>query len=137
MRVAREAERSHKTLSDELNLVGIEIRHGRERRRVLKDFAERVGVDDVAAFVAVLLQAEEYGVSVGDALRVYAADMRNKRVMRAEEKANKMPVKLALATILFTVPPVIMLLSGPSIIMMLRAFASMSTGGGGPPAAFQ
>jgi tight adherence protein C len=130
-RVARESKRAHPVLAQELDIVATELRHGRNRRQVMRSFAERLGVDDITAFVSVLLQSEEYGVSIADALRVYAADMRNKRVLRAEEKANKMPVKLALATIAFTVPPVMLILSGPSILMILRAFASISAGDGG------
>jgi tight adherence protein C len=133
LRVARESERSNAVLAQELGIVGSEMRHGRDRRRVLKNFADRLGVDDITAFVSVLVQSEEYGVSIADALRVYAADMRNKRIMRAEEIANKMPVKLALGTILFTVPPVMIILAGPSVVMILRAFALIAQGGGGRP----
>jgi tight adherence protein C len=75
--------------------------------------------------MTVLKQSDEFGVSIADAVRVYAAEMRNKRIMRAEEKANMLPVKLALGSILFTVPPVMVILAAPSFIMILRSFSGM------------
>jgi tight adherence protein C len=90
---------------------------------VLRDFGRRVGVDEVSAFITLLIQSEQFGTSIGDALRVYAAEMRQKRLLRAEEKANKLPVKLALGTMGFTVPPVLLILIGPSIIMVMRSLA--------------
>ena len=85
-RVARELKGTAPVLSDELRLVTQELRAGKERNRVLSDFAERSGVEDVAAFVTVVKQADRFGVSIADTLRVYASEMRNKRFMRAEEK---------------------------------------------------
>jgi tight adherence protein C len=128
-RVARELSRSNRTLAEELAIVTTEQRMGKDRRRVMRDFTDRVDVDDITAFVSVLNQAEEYGVGIVDALRVYAADMRNKRIMRAEEAANKMPVKLALGTIAFTVPPIMIILPGPSVVMILNAFSKLGQGG--------
>ncbi|MGE0408808.1 MAG: type II secretion system F family protein [Amphiplicatus sp.] len=126
-RVASEISRSAKILSDELQLVVGQLRAGKERDRVLADFSDRCGVDDVGAFVTVMKQADKFGVSIADTLRVYAAEMRNKRYMRAEEKANMMPVKLALGAIMFTVPPTIIVLIGPSIIMIVREMAKAAS----------
>ena len=77
--------------------------------------AERCGVPDVSSFVTVLVQSAQFGTSISDALRVYAAEMRDKRVMRAEEAANKLPTKMTLATMMLTVPPLMAMLIGPSI----------------------
>jgi len=77
--------------------------------------AERCGVADISSFVTVLVQSATFGTSISDALRVYAAEMRDKRVMRAEEKANVLPTKLTVGTMLFTVPPLLIILVGPSI----------------------
>ena len=82
---------------------------------VLRDMSERAGVPDVASFVTVLIQSATFGTSIAEALRVFSAEMRDKRVMRAEEKANKLPTKLTLGTMLFTVPPLLIILIGPSI----------------------
>lgn len=129
-RVANESSRSSPELAEELGIVIAQLRAGREREIVLADFAARTGVADITSFVTVLRQADQFGVSIGDTLRVYASEMRNKRFMRAEEKANMMPVKLALGAILFTVPPTIIVLIGPSIIMIVREMAKAAAGGG-------
>ena len=76
--------------------------------------------------MTVVKQSEKYGVSIADTLRVYAAEMRDKRYLRAEEKAALMPVKLALGAIVFTIPPVIIILIGPSIVMITEAMGAAS-----------
>jgi tight adherence protein C len=128
-RVAAETATSAPVLSTELTLTVQQLRAGRDRGTVLQDFSERTGVQDVKAFVTVMRQADQFGVSIADTLRVYSTEMRNKRFMRAEEKANMMPVKLALGAILFTVPPTIIVLVGPSIIMIVREMAKAAAGG--------
>ncbi len=115
IRVARESRSGYPALADEFDMVSQEVKAGKERVTVLKDMAERVGVPDVASFVTTLVQSATFGTSVADALRVYSADMRDKRVMRAEEKANMLPTKLTLGTMLFTVPPLLIILIGPSV----------------------
>ena len=77
---------------------------------------ERCGVADISSFVTVLVQSATFGTSIADALRVYADEMRDKRVMRAEEKANKLPTKMTLVTMMLTVPPLLIILVGPSVV---------------------
>ncbi len=77
--------------------------------------AERCGVNDISSFVTVLVQSANFGTSISDALRVYADEMRDKRVLRAEEKANVLPTKLTIGTMMFTVPPLLIIMVGPSI----------------------
>ncbi len=115
MRVSTEIQSAYPTLSEELALVSHEIRAGKDRATVLRDMSERCGVPDISSFVTVLVQSATFGTSISDALRVYAAEMRDKRVMRAEEKANVLPTKLTIGTMLFTVPPLLIILVGPSI----------------------
>lgn len=131
-RVARELKTSAPILSEELALIVAELRAGKERDNVLSDFAERTQIDDINAFVTVIKQANKFGVSIADTLRVYSREMRNKRYMRAEEKANMMPIKLALGAIAFTIPPVIIVLIGPSVVLILREMAKASSGGSFP-----
>ena len=114
-RVAREIRPGYPTLSEEFEIVSNEMRAGKDRVNVLRDMAERCGVNDIASFVTVLVQSATFGTSIADALRVYASEMRDKRVMRAEEKANVLPTKLTIGTMLFTVPPLLIILVGPSI----------------------
>jgi tight adherence protein C len=125
VRVAQESEAANPTLAEEFRIVGNEMRAGKERNDVLRDFADRCGVTDVSSFVTVLVQSAAFGTSIAQALRVYAAEMRDKRLMRAEEKANLLPVKLTLGTMGFTVPPLLLILIGPSLIEILRALTGL------------
>jgi len=115
LRVAKEIRPSYPSLADEYAIVSNEMKAGKERVQVLRDMGERSGVPDVASFVTVLIQSATFGTSVAEALRVYASEMRDKRVMRAEEKANKLPTKMTLVTMMLTVPPLLIILIGPSI----------------------
>ena len=114
VRVARELRASYPALADEFDLVAYEMKAGKDKSSVLRDFGERCGVQDVSSFVTVLIQSATFGTSISEALRVFAAEMRDKRVMRAEEAANKLPTKMTLATMGLTVPPLLIILVGPS-----------------------
>ena len=115
LRVAKETKQSSPTLAEEFEVVANEMRAGKDRVTVLRDMAERCGVNDISSFVTVLVQSANFGTSISDALRVYADEMRDKRVLRAEEKANVLPTKLTIGTMLFTVPPLLIIMVGPSI----------------------
>ena len=127
-RVGEEMQSSSGPLAQEFALVSHEFRAGKDRISVLRDFASRCAVSDVSSFVTVLIQSTSFGTSIAQALRVYAAEMRDKRLMRAEEKANVLPTKLTLGTMMFTVPPLILILVGPSFIMILRSLGGLSSG---------
>jgi tight adherence protein C len=126
LRVARESRAGYPALAEEFEIVSNEVKAGKERVAVLKDMSERVGIPDVASFVTTLVQSATFGTSIAEALRVYSSEMRDKRVMRAEEKANTLPTKLTLGTMLFTVPPLLIILIGPSIY----GIATQMGGGG-------
>lgn len=115
VRVATEIRSGFPALADEYETVAHEMKAGKDRIQVLRDMSERAGVPDVSSFVTVLIQSASFGTSVADALRVYASEMRDKRVMRAEEKANTLPTKMTLATMMLTLPPLLIILIGPSI----------------------
>jgi tight adherence protein C len=125
IRVGKESRVGYPALADEFDMVAQEVKAGKERISVLKDMAERVGVPDVASFVTTLIQSSTFGTSIADALRVYSADMRDKRIMRAEEKANMLPTKLTLGSMLFTVPPLLVILIGPSVYGIATMLADM------------
>ena len=114
-RVAHELRASYPALADEFMVVSLEMKAGKEKVTVLNDMGERCGVQDVSSFVTVLVQSASFGTSIAEALRVYAGEMRDKRVMRAEEAANKLPTKMTLATMMLTVPPLLIILVGPSV----------------------
>jgi tight adherence protein C len=128
-RVGQELKPGYPALAEELETVSLETKAGKDRFQVLKDFGERCGNADIRSFVTVMIQSATYGTSVSDALRVYAGEMRDKRVTLAEEKANVLPTKLTLGTMMFTVPPLLIILVGPSVVGMMEIFAS---GGVGP-----
>ena len=115
LRVAKEIRAGFPALADEYDTVAHEMKAGKDRVSVLRDMSERAGVPDVSSFVTVLIQSASFGTSVAEALRVYASEMRDKRVMRAEEKANTLPTKMTLATMMLMVPPLLIILIGPSI----------------------
>lgn len=120
LRVAKELRSGFPDLSEELDIVSQEIKAGKDKNTVLKDMGERCGVPDISSFVTVLVQSQQFGTSIADALRVYASEMRDKRVMRAEEAANKLPTKMTLATMMLTVPPLMAILIGPSIYAIAK-----------------
>ena len=127
-RVAKESRAGYPALADEFDMVAHEVKAGKERVKVLKDMSERVGVPDVSSFVTTLVQSATFGTSIAEALRVYSNEMRDKRVMRAEEKANTLPTKLTLGTMLFTLPPLLIILIGPSV----HGISSTLSMGSGP-----
>lgn len=121
VRVAREMSGAHPVMAEEFELLSAQLRAGRERALALRDLAERINLPDVASFVTTLIQSSDFGTSIGQALRIYASEMRTKRTFRAEEKANLLPVKLALATMFFTVPPLLLVLLAPSVVQVIRS----------------
>ena len=126
IRVGNEARNGYPALAEEFETVAQEVKAGKERIAVLRDMSDRVGLSDITSFVTTLIQSASFGTSIADALRVYSAEMRDKRIMRAEEKANTIPTKLTLGTMLFTLPPLLVILIGPS----LAGFAGKMGGGG-------
>jgi len=115
VRVAHELKSGFPDLAEEFEIVSQETKAGKDKNTVLRDMADRCGVPDISSFVTVMVQSQQFGTSISDALRVYASEMRDKRVMRAQEQANKLPTKMTLATMMLTVPPLMAMLIGPSI----------------------
>ncbi|TCM84472.1 type II secretion system F family protein [Rhodovulum steppense] len=126
VRVAREMRAGFPDLAEEFEIVAQEMKAGKDKVQVLKDMAERCGVTDISSFVTVLIQSATFGTSIAEALRVFSAEMRDKRVMRAEEKANVLPTKLTLGTMMFTVPPLLIILIGPSVYAIYDTLSNSS-----------
>lgn len=126
IRVSQELKSGFPELAEEFEIVGQESKAGKDKNTVLKDMAERAGVQDISSFVTVLVQSSQFGTSISDALRVYSSEMRDKRVMRAEEAANKLPTKMTLATMMLTVPPLMAILIGPSIYSIIVNLSGMT-----------
>jgi len=122
VRVAEEIDRVSPEMSEELTVVNLEIRAGTPRDEALRHFSERTGVEDVKAFVSMLLQTDRFGTSIADSLRVHADTLRTKRRQRAEEAAAKLTVKLLFPLILFVFPAFFVVLLGPSVFLFRDFF---------------
>ena len=119
-RVGKEVGRSHPILAEQFGLVGLEMRAGTSRGDALRNLSRRLGVDEVNAFVTLLVQSEALGTSIADSLRVYAKEMRTARLLRAEEMANKLPVKITLPLAFCILPCLIIVIMTPVIIRIAR-----------------
>jgi tight adherence protein C len=118
-RVAEEmTSGSHKAVCDEINLCNMQLQMGRPRREVLHDLGVRTGVDDMKALAAILIQADKFGSSIAQALRVQSDGMRVKRRQLAEEKAQQTAVKMIFPLVLFIFPGIFVVLVGPAAIML-------------------
>ena len=129
-RAASEIGLRSAALSDELNLVALELRMGVNREQALRNLALRTGVDDIASFVAMLVQSDRFGTNVADALRVEAETMRAHRRLRAEERAAKIPLKLLFPLIFFIFPSLMLVLMGPAMISIYRILLPTMAGNG-------
>jgi tight adherence protein C len=105
-----------KTISEEFALANLQLQMGRPRREVLHDLGVRTGVDDVRSLAAILIQADRFGSSIAQALRVQSDSMRTRRRQLAEEKAAKTAVQLIFPLVLFIFPGIFVVLVGPAAI---------------------
>jgi tight adherence protein C len=119
-RVGREMTRSHPLISELLGLVVLELRAGRSRDDALRRMADRAGVDEIRSFSTLLIQSGKLGSSIASTLRIYAAEMREKRRMRAEEKAHRLPVLLSLPLVGCLLPVMVGVLMLPALIRVIR-----------------
>ena len=128
-KVAEELSDSHKATCDEVKLCNMQLQMGRPRREVLHDLGVRTGVDDMKALAAILIQADKFGSSIAQALRVQSDSMRVKRRQLAEEKAQQTAVKMIFPLVLFIFPGIFVVLVGPAAIVMVREMFPAMNGG--------
>jgi len=121
-RVAEELALPYPELARELELVSAETRAGKPRLEAFKNFAERTKVDDVRSLVAMMVQTDRFGTSIGQALRTHAESSRTKRRQRAEERAAKLGVKLLFPLVFCLFPAFYVVVLGPSMIRIFRQF---------------
>jgi tight adherence protein C len=119
-KVAEEMKKSYRNISDEFNLCNMQLQMGRARTQVLQELGTRSGVDDLRSLAAILIQADRFGSSIAQALRVQSDSMRTRRRQIAEEKAAKTAVKLIFPLVLFIFPGIFVVLVGPAAIMMIN-----------------
>jgi tight adherence protein C len=120
MKVAQELRITHPELSEELQLVNLEMRIGKTRIDALRELARRTGLEDIKALVAMLVQTDRFGTSVAQSLRVFSDDLRIKRRQRAEEMSAKTTVKMVPPLVLFIFPALIVVILGPAVLTLLR-----------------
>jgi tight adherence protein C len=118
--VSREIEHSHQELSDELSLVGLEMRAGKRRGDALKNLADRTGEPELRRLVAILIQSDRFGTSMGESLRTHSDFMRLRRKQEAEERAAKVGVKLVFPIFLFILPSMMVVAAGPALLKVFR-----------------
>lgn len=119
-RVADEMRLKSEAMAEELQLVNLEMRAGSTREKALRNLAMRTGVEEVNTFATMLVQADRFGTSIGDSLRVFSDEMRTRRRMRAEELAAKVPLKLLFPLVFFIFPSLLLVLLGPAFIQIYR-----------------
>ena len=121
-RVARELGRAYPELGDEFTLTAIELGFLSERRQAFENLAMRVKLDALKGVVTTMVQTEKYGTPLASALRVLSAEFRNERMMRAEEKAARLPAIMTVPLILFILPVLFVVILGPAACSISDAF---------------
>jgi len=122
-RISREMARTNPDLAQEFYLSALEMRAGASRIEALRNLALRARLKDLESLVSMLIQADKFGTSLAESLRVQSDMMRSHRIQRAEEHASKIPVKMSLPLILCIFPTLIMVLLGPAVIQMMHTFS--------------
>ncbi|MDF0545964.1 type II secretion system F family protein [Sphingobium sp. H39-3-25] len=121
-RVSKELGRAYPELGDEFQLTAIELSFLTERRMAFENLAQRVKLDAIKGVVTTMVQTEKYGTPLASALRVLSAEFRNERMMRAEEKAARLPAIMTVPLILFILPTLFVVILGPAACSISAAF---------------
>lgn len=119
-RVSSEIRFAHRELAEEFHLVALELRTGLSRAEALKNLSRRIDLEEVSSLVALLVQTDKFGTSIGQSLRVHSDSMRVNRQLRAEELAAKIPVKILFPLVCFIFPSVFVVIVGPAAIKIVR-----------------
>ena len=118
--VAHELYTSHPELGDEMSLVTLEMRHGKRRSEALRNFAERTGEAEFRKLVAILIQNDRFGTSMGESLRTHSDFMRVRRRQDAEERAGKVGAKLVFPIFFFILPSMLIVAAGPGLLQVFK-----------------
>ena len=124
-RIGQEIRLPHPLLAEHFDLLAAEIRAGKMRDEAFRAFSDRLGVEEVRAFVALLVQSQELGTNMADALRSMSEDMRQRRLLRAEELANMVSTKLSMVLALIIVPVLLAVIMAPAGITAARNFMKL------------
>ena len=118
--VAREMQMSHPLLSEELSLVTLEMRAGKRRAEALKNLSERTGEGELRKLVAILIQNDRFGTSMGESLRTHSDFLRSRRRQEAEERAGKVGVKLVFPIFFCILPSMLVVAAGPGLLQVFK-----------------
>lgn len=118
-RVGEELELRHPIIAGHMRTLSLELRAGKSRKMAWRAFADRMGIEEAGSLATMLRQAEEMGTSLGQTLRVFSADMRQRRILMAEEKAMALPAKMTLPLIIFVFPVLLGVLILPAVVMLM------------------
>jgi tight adherence protein C len=130
--VANEIHLSHPQLSEELQMVTLEMRAGKRRSEAMRNLAERTGESEIRKLVAILIQNDRFGTSMGESLRNHSDFMRTRRKQDAEERAGKVGVKLVFPIFFFILPSMVVVAAGPGLLQIFKdLFPMMKNMGGG------
>ena len=124
-RISDEMQVSAPELSDEMRTTALELRYLSERRQALDNLAQRVELPAIQALSTTLAQTERFGTPLAQALRVLASELRSQRMMRAEEKAGRLPALMTIPLVMFILPALFVVLMGPAILSMIRNFSAV------------
>jgi tight adherence protein C len=127
-KVTEEIRMKSEALSQELHWTNLEMRAGSAREKALRNLATRTGVEEISTFSTMLTQADRFGTSIGESLRVFSDDLRHKRQVRAEELAAKVPTKMLFPLVVCVFPSIIMVVMGPAAIQVIRSLMPMLSG---------
>lgn len=125
LRVSQELRIVHPELSEELQMVNLEMRVGKTRLEALRELARRTGLEEIKALVAMLIQTERFGTSVAQSLRVHSDDLRIRRRQRAEEMSAKTTVKMVPPLVFFVFPALMVVILGPAVITLMRELGAL------------
>ena len=127
-RVGTEIAAAHPLVSEHFTMLAAELRAGRAREEAWRGLSRRVGLAEVTSLVTLLVQTDRLGASAADALRAHAADLRARRLLRAEEKAQQLGVKMTFPLILMILPALMIVIATPAVIKGYRLLLPTMTG---------
>lgn len=128
-RVGREMVRSHPLVAELLSITVLQLRAGASREVAFRKLADISGVEEIRSFTTLIIQSDKLGTSISSTLRVYAAEMRERRQMRAEEKAHRLPVLISIPLVACMLPTMIGTLMLPAVVLVVRKIFPMMAGG--------
>jgi len=128
-RVGREMVRSHPLIAELLSITVLQLRAGASREEAFRKLADLSTVEEIRSFTTLIIQSDKLGTSISSTLRVYAAEMRERRQMRAEEKAYRLPVLISIPLVVCMLPVMIGTLMLPAVVMMVRKIFPLMVGG--------